>query len=223
MTQNIPENLLFPIMGESLTSQNSLEMNFTATNAALTQLDLKNTSIFNDFVFNLLNQAGKRFGYGGYLENRIIYRRSEHFQQGESRCFHLGIDIWAEAGQPVYCPFDAKVHSFANNDNFGNYGPTIILEHEWKSQTFYTLYGHLSINSLDNLQQRMAIHAGVKFCEIGPFPENGDWPPHLHFQVMTDLLGKKGDFPGVCGASELAQFQKICLDPTPFVKIIPEI
>ncbi len=219
MTQNIPENLLFPIMGESLTSQNSLEMNFTATNAALTQLDLKNTSIFNDFVFNLLNQAGKRFGYGGYLENRVIYRRSEHFQQGESRCFHLGIDIWAEAGQPVYCPFDAKVHSFADNNNFGDYGPTIILEHIWEGNAFFTLYGHLSLNNLENIKEGHIINKGEKFCALGPYPENGDWPPHLHFQVMNNMEDRKGDFPGVCSASELPHFQGICLNPTPFVRI----
>jgi murein DD-endopeptidase MepM/ murein hydrolase activator NlpD len=220
MTINIPENQLFPLMGEPLTSQNSLEMNFTATNANLIRVDLKNTFIFNEFVFDLLKHAQKKFGYGGYLENRVIYRRSDHFQKGESRCFHLGIDIWTQAGEPVYCPFDATIHSYANNDNFGDYGPTIILEHTWEDKPFFTLYGHLSVDSLINKHEGQVVKSGEKFCEIGPYPENGDWPPHLHFQVMNDMLEKKGDFPGVCSASELHHFQNICLDPSPFVKIM---
>lgn len=219
MTINIPEEQIFPIMGEPLTSLNSIEMNFTATNLYLFKVDLKNTSIFNEFVFNLLKKADKKFGHGGYLENRVIYRRSEHFQQGESRCFHLGVDIWAEVDTPVFCPFDATVHSFANNDHFGDYGPTIILVHTYGNQEFYTLYGHLSLKSIEHMQEGKPIKAGEKFCEIGPFPENGDWPPHLHFQVMNNILDKKGDFPGVCSASELKYYKNICLDPIPFVKI----
>ncbi len=218
MILDIPEKSFFPVMGTPLTSHNSLKMDFTSANASLSEVDLKNTAIFNDYIFDLLKQADKNFGYGGYLENRVIYRRSEHFQQGESRCFHLGIDIWAQAGQPIYCPFDAQIHSYANNDNFGDYGPTIILEHSWKRTSFFTLYGHLSTSSLKNLEEGKTIQKGEIFCEIGPYPENGDWPPHLHFQVINNMQGRKGDFPGVCSASELSHFKEICLDPHTFIR-----
>lgn len=194
-------------------------LDFTANNTELDFVDLENTAKFSEYVFGKIAESGAKIGVGGYMEHRVIYRRSKHFStETEARCIHLGIDIWAAAETPIYAPFDAIVHSFQNNDNFGDYGPTIILEH---SQDFYfthhkklyTLYGHLSLDSLDNLYEGKPIKAGEQFAKIGNFPINGDWPPHLHFQVMTDMLGMKGDFAGVCAISEQEKYQQICLDP----------
>lgn len=218
LISKIKESNPFPVMGEALTENNSLLMHFTANNKELLSIDLKNTQVFNEYVFGLLNKKEKQYGYGGYLENREIYKRSAHFQQGESRNFHLGLDIWIEAGHSVYAPLPGTVHSFANNDNFGDYGPTIILKHMVDDLKIYTLYGHLSRESLKNIKEGQSISKGEKFCELGMFPENGDWPPHLHFQVMTDMLNKKGDFPGVCSASELAKYKEICINPEVFAK-----
>ncbi len=36
----------------------------------------------------------------------------------------------------------------------------------------------------------------------GLAPTNGDWAPHVHFQIILDLLDLGRDFPGVCRASE---------------------
>jgi peptidoglycan LD-endopeptidase LytH len=194
-------------------------LDFTANNKDLETLDLENTAQFSDYVFNKITTAGAKMGVGGYMEHRVIYRRSEHFlTQTEPRCIHLGIDLWAAAETPIYAPFDAVVHSFQHNDNFGDYGPTIILEH---SQTFdftsykklYTLYGHLNLDSLDGLYEGKYIKKGEKIAKIGNFPINGDWPPHLHFQIMTNMMGMKGDFAGVCALSEKEKYQQICLDP----------
>ena len=65
---------------------------------------------------------------------------------------HIGLDLWIKAGTPVLSALDGKVHSFDFNAGFGDYGPTIILEHQLEDQTFYTLYGHLSLDSLDGLK-----------------------------------------------------------------------
>lgn len=204
-------------MGEWLEPANSIKLDFSNKNADLLKLDLQSTQNFNDYVFGFLKQNVKKYGHGGYLENRMIYQRSTHFQQGESRCMHLGVDVWCEAFHPLHVPMDAKVHSFADNDNFGDYGPTIILEHEINNDKFYTLYGHLSRNSLKNIAIGDHIQKGEIFSELGPFPENGDWPPHLHFQLISDMKDLKGDFPGVCAPSELEQFKRLCPDPNIFV------
>lgn len=198
-----------------------LWLDFTAKNKDLDEIDLTDTAVFSEYVFGKLKAKGAKIGIGGYLEHRVIYRRSEHFNKADtdSRCIHLGIDIWAEAGTPIYAPFDAVVHSFQNNAHFGDYGPTIILEHNngfdfaQPAEKIFTLYGHLNGECLENLFEGKAINAGEKIAEIGHFPTNGDWPPHLHFQVMTDMLGLKGDFPGVCSVADKEKFQKICLDP----------
>jgi peptidoglycan LD-endopeptidase LytH len=42
---------------------------------------------------------------------------------------------------------------------------------------------------------------------------NGDWPPHLHFQLITDMMGNTGDFPGVCLPEEKQAYKVLCPDP----------
>jgi murein DD-endopeptidase MepM/ murein hydrolase activator NlpD len=108
---------------------------------------------------------------------------------------------------------EALVHSFQNNTAWSDYGPTIILEHSLSNQRFFTLYGHLSLESLEGLYEGKRIEKGEKIAEFGNYPINGDWSPHLHFQIILDLLGKKGDFFGVCTPQEQEVFAKICPNP----------
>jgi murein DD-endopeptidase MepM/ murein hydrolase activator NlpD len=206
---------VFPVMGENLNDSNSIKMDFSPTNLELPLVDISNTETFNSYVFGLLHKAGKRFGRGGYFEHRVIYSRSTVFETQESdfRDIHMGVDIWAEAGTPVFAPLDAVVHSFQDNAGFGNYGPTIILQHEIKGTSFFSLYGHLATTDLEHLNVGQAISKGEKFCHLGPYPENGDWPPHLHFQLMWDMMGNHGDFPGVCSHRDIEKYREICPDP----------
>ena len=208
------------IMGEKLTSENTLSLDFTAANRALDSVILSDTSEFDRFVFDQLKRAGKKYGIGGYLENRTIYRRSEVFatKSDDFRNIHLGVDIWTEAGAQVFAPFAGKVHSFQNNAGFGNYGPTIILEHELEGKKLYSLYGHLFRKDLEKLQVGQEFQAGDLLCHVGPYPENGDWPPHLHFQLMWDLDGNWGDYPGVAAEKDLDFYKKNCPDPSWILK-----
>ena len=194
-------------------------LDFSSQNSALQQVDLTNTANFQAFVEEELENEQALMGVGGYFENRNIYRRSAHFGGEESRCIHLGVDIWAPAFHPVFAPLDGRVHSYQDNEGFGDYGPTIILEHQLEDQHFYTLYGHLSRRSLENLQEGQFIQKGTAFTELGPAPENGDWPPHLHFQLISDMQGRKGDFPGVAAPSEQEVYRGLCLDPNLILKL----
>lgn len=203
------------IMGEPLIWDNTLRLDFSSENAGLKNVDLANTKTFDEYVFGQIRSEGKKYGIGGYLENRAIYSRSEVFGTSESdfRNIHLGIDIWAEPGSVVYAPLDGTVHSFQYNEGFGNYGATIVLQHQVGEVTFFSLYGHLFRSDLNGLEVGQKIKGGEAFCHIGPFPENGDWPPHLHFQLIWDLLGSSGDFPGVCSQRELHSYSENCPDP----------
>lgn len=199
-----------------------LLLDFSARNPDLTpELDLTDTASFTAYVFGKLSEAGAAVGVGGYNEHRAIYHRSSHFGSDSAppREIHLGIDFWMAAGTPVLAPLDGVVHSFQDNNRFGDYGPTIILEHATETAPLYSLYGHLSRNSLTGLYDGMPIKAGEQIAEIGPYPENGDWPPHLHFQLMTDMLGLRGDFPGVCSLADRARFLRICPDPNTLLQI----
>jgi len=197
-----------------------LVLDFSATNPDLTNLDLTNTAVFTDYVFGKLRAADVQVGVGGYNEHRVIYRRSEHFNAtDEPREIHLGIDFWAKAGTPVFAPLAGIVHSFRDNANFGDYGPTIILEHVFNHKPLYSLYGHLTRSSLKGLYIGKPFDINEQIGTIGPYPENGDWPPHLHFQLMTDMLGYEGDFPGVCSRTDRSRFLAICPNPNDLLGI----
>lgn len=197
------------------------KLDFSETNAQLMQTDLSDTFVFAELVFEEMLSHATFNGIGGYKEHRVIYRQLDHFvkQEENPRCIHLGVDIWAPAGEAVYAPVAGRIHSFAFNNNQGDYGPTIILEHQLDGTTFYTLYGHLSLDALDGLYENKPVQTGEKIAEIGPFPENGDWPPHLHFQVIQHMGTLKGDFPGVCSIPDSPHYLSLCPDPNLILRI----
>ncbi|WP_443944998.1 peptidoglycan DD-metalloendopeptidase family protein [Pedobacter sp. AW1-32] len=190
------------------------QLDFTVANTELSDEILNDTYLFSKWVNQKLTLNRARYGIGGYDEHRTIYSRSAHFSSAEEpRRLHLGVDIWAPAATPIYNFHEAVVHSFANNDHFGDYGATIILQYDFSGFIFYALYGHLSFASLDGLFQGKVIAAGEEFTRLGNPDENGSWPPHLHFQLILDMEGKAGDYPGVCRFSERARYLANCPDP----------
>jgi peptidoglycan LD-endopeptidase LytH len=177
----------------------------TENNKGLIAVDIADTERFAAYINRSLREQGARYGFGGYGEHRTLYARSRHFDSAakeEPRRLHLGIDIWGPAGTKVMAPLDGIVHSFAFNNNDGDYGATLILTHQLESIGFHTLYGHLSLNSLKNLYEGKNITKAEVIAEFGMRFENGNWPPHLHFQLIADMQGWKGDYPGVCKYSE---------------------
>jgi murein DD-endopeptidase MepM/ murein hydrolase activator NlpD len=186
----------------------------TKSNKNLKEDVFTDTEKFSDWIRNILQINNAKYGIGGYFEHRTIYARSEHFDTtDEPRRLHLGMDIWAEAGTKVYAPLSGTIHSFKNNDHFGDYGPTIILQHNLEDLTLYSLYGHLGKSSLIGLQVGATVVPNQLLATFGNSSENGHWPPHLHFQLMFDLEGNVGDYPGVCRFSEMEKYKDNIPDP----------
>ncbi|WP_419700183.1 peptidoglycan DD-metalloendopeptidase family protein [Mucilaginibacter sp. NFX135] len=189
-------------------------LDFTAANTELNMTIIADTKQFSGWVSEKLKTNNCRYGIGGYMEHRTIYAVSPHFDtEDEPRRLHLGVDIWGDAGTPIYAPFDGIVHSFQDNNNLGDYGPTIILQHKLDSLTLYSLYGHLSRKSLNGLTICMPVNKNQQIATLGNNQENGQWPPHLHFQLMYDMEGKYGDYPGVCKYSEKEKYSLNVPDP----------
>jgi len=209
-----PKNRMEKVVDFNPTTDTLLPLNFTAANTELTPHLLSNTDLFSHWVDGKLVQYAATYGIGGYNEHRTIYSRSEHFDTTEEpRRLHLGTDIWAQAGTAVYNFYDAKVHSFKFNDNFGDYGATIILQYQLGDVKVFGLYGHLSLASLNGLAEGQFIPIGKQFASFGVKEENGYWPPHLHFQLIFDMEGFKGDYPGVCQFSKRENYLRNCPDP----------
>ena len=188
---------------------------------------LSDPAAFTDLLFGQMKEAGAKVGVGRYDEARLVYT-ADQFRSGpdetaEHRTIHLGIDLFQEAGAPLFAPLDGVVHSFHDNALPLDYGPTIILRHDVADGvTFYTLYGHLSRASLHGLAEGQSIRKGEQIATLGDTSENGGWVPHLHFQIITDMLGYRGDFPGVARAGERAVWLSLSPDPN-LILGIPDV
>lgn len=188
----------------------------------------QHTDRFTRRLFGRMQDEQVELGIGLYNEVRPWYGGQQFDIPGndrpEARTVHIGLDLYAEAGTPVYAPLDGTVYSFANNAEAFDYGPTIFLEHRVDDGklTFYTLYGHLSEDSLSEIYEGMPVNAGMEIARIGNYPTNGNWPPHVHFQIISDILGARENFPGVARPSERALWLSICPDPN-LIACIPEL
>lgn len=173
------------------------------------------------FITDYLEKNNAQVAFGGYLEKRNLYERSSIFNSSQAveRNIHIGLDLWVNAHTPVLAALDGVIHSFNNNNNLSDYGPTIILKHVLNKCEFYSLYGHLSLESLDLLEIGQTVKKGKQIATLGDASVNGDYAPHLHFQIIYDLGSYQGDYPGVCSEKELNYYKNNCPDPNLLLKI----
>jgi murein DD-endopeptidase MepM/ murein hydrolase activator NlpD len=190
------------------------EINLSVENVQDTGGNLYEFAVLEAYVRRRQNETASKILWGGYLEHRSIYSSSPLFEEERfPRNIHLGLDFWTDAGTAVHAPMAGILHSFQDNAAFKDYGPTIILRHEFQGIVFHTLYGHLSRPSLAALEVGQMIQKGQKIGWLGAPHENGEWPPHLHFQIILDMQGRSGDYPGVCASAELEHYTRNCPNP----------
>lgn len=205
----------------ALNAVQGMRLDLGSDAASLEGTDPADTAAFHAWIGRKLRSARAAYAVGGYGEERAMYRMSDLFGVGteEPRTVHLGIDFWLPAGTPVHAVLPGVVHSTRDNKEFGDYGPTIIMTHEIAGLRFHTLYGHLSRPSLLVTTRGKRIEAGEPIGALGEPHENVGWPPHLHFQIIRDLDGREGDYPGVCRASERATWLARCPDPNLLLRL----
>ena len=210
-----------PIIDKSLIAHGLVELDLSVENRHLKRYNITEPAQCQAYIDEILDHSKAQLAFGGYLERRNLYDNSPNFIDNteEKRNIHLGIDIWAPAATPVLAPVAGVLHSFRDNQGSGNYGPTIILEHNTEELKFYTLYGHLSRLSIQDIRPNRYFKKGEMFAEIGNPEENGYYAPHLHFQIILDLEEFDGDYPGVCSKSTLDHFKKNCPNPNLLLKI----
>ena len=215
------EPLVDPAAGKGSSMVLDLSVESPLVNSVASQNDVSDMS---QAIFGQLRKNDAVIGIGCYGEPRAIYisdaYRQLRDQMSEMRTIHMGIDLYMAPGSSIRAFYDGKVHSFNNNAAAYDFGPTIILSHETQDGfTFYTLYGHLSLASLENLSVGQVIACGKKFAEIGDTLVNGGWPPHLHFQIITDMLGETGNYKGVAPPSQKRLWKALSPDPNLILRI----
>ncbi|MEO8624840.1 MAG: aminotransferase class III-fold pyridoxal phosphate-dependent enzyme, partial [bacterium] len=175
-------------------------------------------------IRSAIHEQDARIGIGRYDEARLL-NTAPFFATGpdadaEWRTIHIGLDLFCDAGASIHAPLSGTVHAFADNHTQQDYGPVIVLRHTTDDGTeFFTLYGHLSRESLDGLVVGTHIGRGESFATLGAADVNGGWTPHLHLQIITDTLGLDTDFPGIVRASQRSVWRSLCPDPNLLVGI----
>src|ERR1043166_4950251 len=208
-----------PLAGVDLQTAPSIVFDLSAGSLMLgADPSKQETGALTDILFRAMRDAGAKVGVGRYDEARLLYTApfyaSGPHPTDERRTIHLGLDLFAEAGTLVCAALPGTVHAFANNARRLDYGPVIILRHQTGDGVpFFTLYGHLGSDSLQGLSAGQPVARGQRIGSVGAPPENGDWPPHLHFQLITDLLELDCDFPGVAFAVQRDVWRALSPDP----------
>lgn len=222
----IPKNLQFtdneirPILDKKILLDEYCRLDLSISNGEIRTLDIADYRHCQNYIDSVLEKNKAKVAYGGYLEKRNLYSSKSNFSDdGNPRNIHLGIDFWAKEGTDVIAPLDGEVHSFQNNSTSGDYGPTIILQHRHGKSTFHTLYGHLSLQSLKDLYVGKKFRIGEVLATLGTPEINVNYAPHLHFQVIRDMQGKTGDYPGVCTEKDLEYYSRNCPDPDHLLKM----
>jgi 4-aminobutyrate aminotransferase-like enzyme/Ser/Thr protein kinase RdoA (MazF antagonist) len=165
-----------------------------------------------------LKKHNAAVGIGRYDEARLLYTSplfgASENPTDERRTIHLGIDLFATPGTPIHAPLEGFVHAVAINSAPLDYGPLVILRHTTdEGREFFTLFGHLAREAFDSLQVGQHLPRGQQFGRIGDVHENGGWAPHLHFQIIIDLLDHRSDFPGVARTSQRSVWTSLSPDP----------
>ncbi|WP_242205216.1 aminotransferase class III-fold pyridoxal phosphate-dependent enzyme [Aestuariivivens insulae] len=187
------------------------------------QEEFNDLELFEFKINTLQKTVPNKIIAGGYLEPRALYTASSYDKIGnngrESRSIHLGVDFWLPKDTPVSALFDGEVVMAVNDAGDKEYGGLVVLKHTVDAFHFYTLYGHLSIESATQHNVGDHIKQGEIIANLGNHPDNGNWAPHLHFQILLSTLDYKTDFPGVAYFSQLDVWKSICPNPNLLFKL----
>lgn len=217
---SISKKTLF-VLDESIPLSEYTSIDISKDNTGLNNLNTSSSKAWENYINTYLKEKNAKVTFGGYLEERNLYDRSNYFnsENNDARNIHLGIDLWTKKNTKVIAVLDGIIHSFQNNQNHGDYGPTIIIAHNINNKIFYTLYGHLSLDSIQNIVVGKKFSKGECIGFLGDSSVNGDYAPHLHFQIIVDLENNFGDYPGV-SSKEKIEFYKInCPNPNFLLKL----
>ncbi len=224
----LQQQTLAPLLGRDLSREKTVTLDLSIGSPLLHGDRTRNDeATLTPKIFSLMAAQNAQIGIGRYNEPRLIYT-APMFDTGpgpldERRTIHIGLDLFAKAGTKLYAPLAGTVYAVGFVNTPQDYGGVIMLEHRIDSgESFYTLYGHLSRESVQKIQQGQRVEAGEELARMGPPAENGGWPPHLHLQLIVDDFGLALSFPGVGLAGQREIWRALCPDPNLLVGLPAE-
>ena len=166
---------------------------------------------------------------GRYGEDRNVYAGDQFTTDApETRSVHTGIDLFVADGTPVHSMLPGTVETVVDNDLPFDYGPTVIVRHDaGEAGPFWVLYGHLSRRTLSTVRPGQRVEAGEVIAFVGDHTVNGGWAPHVHIQIMTDLMadpdvGPDGNFEGAGEPSRMSVWRQIVPDADLLLRFGPD-
>ncbi len=175
----------------------------------------------------IMEDAGAAVGVGRFGEPRLVYAGPEYAVPTNAgpgwRTVHLGVDLSCPPGTPVQALCDGVVERVDDDAVDGGYGPVVTIRHAPPDcPAFFTLSGHLSRASVAAIAPGQEVRGGDAIGAVGEPHENGGWPPHLHFQVMTDLLDLDRPFPGVAEPGQWDAWAGLIVAPATALRLPDE-
>ena len=150
----------------------------------------------NALLQKIQAEKGATWSVSGDREHRAALYANQGYNMTEA-AIHVGVDVIAPAGIPIYAPFDSEVASVSYDGMRGGYGWTAVL----KCPEFYLLFGHLARENLAQVGTKLK--GGNTFARIGETHENGNWFHHTHMQVLTDEAYNKHYFSALVRPNEM--------------------
>jgi 4-aminobutyrate aminotransferase-like enzyme/Ser/Thr protein kinase RdoA (MazF antagonist) len=167
----------------------------------------------------IADKDGVELGIGPWGEERPVYSSDAFrsvFAPDQRRTMHLGLDLFAPAGSNVRTPLDAIVVDVLETDIPLDYGHAVLLKHRPDDLVFYSLWGHLSAQTVRDRKVGERLKAGEVIGQLGGTHENGNWQPHVHIQLITYEPERAADIIGAGEASYRDVWQELFPDPVHF-------
>lgn len=187
-------------------------------------LDLTETTLsqFSDepYTIGRFNEERKN------LYAMPLFNLSDQTLNAQPRSIHMGVDLGAPSGTPIFSFDRGEVWSQGALPREGDYGHSIVISYIWSLSTplscgqemiqrgdrYWALYGHLSAESVSQRGIGDSVKAGEQIAWLGNQRENGGWPPHLHFQ-LSRVPPVGCDLPGVVSVDQHEQALNCFPDP----------
>ncbi len=203
---------VYPLFGDQLTGEPHI-FDFSSENPKVHNLDTENFENFQRSVFEELEDNGKTWGIGRYLEERGTLLRNYPRIVDEGRIYHLGLDIIAEEDSILYCPLPAVVKLTGIEEGTGNYGGYAVLHHNIGGTVFYSFYGHLNSNHM--ISEGQKLDSGDVIGRLGFKNDSGGWFTHTHLQILTErAFNENLTFKGYIDKNRLTEIEE--LFPSPY-------